>query len=483
MKIKLQTALGDRIKRAREAKEWSLDELADAMTGSGSRDSATLGDIERGEIQRPPDDVLESIARALDISADELKRLRPSAPESRSPFGVRADGSTAIRIDTDIGEDFFGGGITADSVRNAIEATISADPAAVDVHLLINSFGGDPFEAVAINAVLDRHRAETGGRVIAEVAGIAASAAVNLTSNADEVLINDGSQMMIHHASSMTFGNTAAHERTIAVLTRVDDAISRLHARKTGKTVAEVVAAMDVEQSFDAFEAVAFGLADRVISEIKVAAHMNAWRANPKYQEYLAKRPKLARKETMDHAQLAAMLGLEVTASAKEVSDKLAKTIGQAATVENVTALQVENETLRARVAELEVSASLTDCESRITAMIAEGRLSNESDPRVQAYRNVWQSNGEETAEIMANTWPVPKALGKSQHKSGDKAGQQGQSGKVDKYAAFAKLNEGIRASALHQEAQFGRNACIDRFWAQFPAIAAQHNVDMTEVN
>ena len=71
------TKLGDLIRRLRDEKGLSRGELAGAMKGSGARDESTLGQIERGEIERPPDEVLESLAGALDTSVSRLKEALP----------------------------------------------------------------------------------------------------------------------------------------------------------------------------------------------------------------------------------------------------------------------------------------------------------------------------------------------------------------------------------------------------------------------
>lgn len=470
-----QSALGDRIKSAREAKDWSLEDLASAMTGSGERDASTLGQIERGEIERPPDDVLESIASALDIGADELKRLRPSL-DARSPWRIRADGTPILNIGADIGED-FGGGVTAESVR----AFLADHPDAKDVHIEVNSMGGDPFEAQAINAVLNRHRVKTGGRLTGEITGMAASAAVTITSNMDHVAISDGSQMMIHFASSFTFGNVDRHERAIAVLTVTDDFMARLHARKTGRKVGEVRQAMAEERTFDADAAVDFGLADEVTQRIDIAATMKRWTDNPKYRDYLATRRTVsAQKEKMDLTKLAALLGMPATASAHELETRLGVILASASTVADVADVRAQNLKLQAENAILKEATNKADCESRIVAMIAEGRLVSPEDKRVDVYRNMWTVSGQEVADQMADTWEIPKAIGETQHKPGDKAGHQATGSLISAAAAFAKLDATTQSIALAQQGKFTREDCITHYFTQFPHIAARMRVDMT---
>ena len=68
--------LGGTIRALREKKDWTIVEAAAKMSGPGSRDDSTWGQIERGEITEPPDEVLAEIARVLGGSARTLRRLR-----------------------------------------------------------------------------------------------------------------------------------------------------------------------------------------------------------------------------------------------------------------------------------------------------------------------------------------------------------------------------------------------------------------------
>ena len=86
-----------------------------------------------------------------------------------------------------------------------------------DVELLINSDGGDVFEAKAMMEEINRHQA----RVTAIVVGIAASAATFLPMAADSVLIAPGAQFMIHDPWTFSVGNAAEMRRTADLLENV----------------------------------------------------------------------------------------------------------------------------------------------------------------------------------------------------------------------------------------------------------------------
>ncbi len=70
-------ALGIKIKRAREARDMSLDEVAARLPITGS----TLGQIERGDIDDPPDDVRTAIGRTLGINVSKMTGKAESLPK------------------------------------------------------------------------------------------------------------------------------------------------------------------------------------------------------------------------------------------------------------------------------------------------------------------------------------------------------------------------------------------------------------------
>lgn len=67
--------LGAALQERREELGMSLEDVAAAMEGDGARDASTLGQIERGEILEPPEEVLAELARVLDLSLETLQGL------------------------------------------------------------------------------------------------------------------------------------------------------------------------------------------------------------------------------------------------------------------------------------------------------------------------------------------------------------------------------------------------------------------------
>ncbi|MCW3766462.1 Clp protease ClpP [Paenarthrobacter sp. PAE-2] len=150
-----------------------------------------------------------------------------------------------------------------DSWYGVDAAQFVQDIAALDVetiNLYVNSPGGSVFDGVAIMNALRRHKAQ----VVATVDGLAASAASFIVQAADEVVMGFGSEMMIHDASAICWGNAAEMTETASILDQLSSTIAGIYAERAGGTADEWRDAMRAETWYSAEEAVAAGLADRV---------------------------------------------------------------------------------------------------------------------------------------------------------------------------------------------------------------------------
>ncbi|MFM9430052.1 head maturation protease, ClpP-related [Arthrobacter sp. MP_2.3] len=142
-------------------------------------------------------------------------------------------------------------------------STFVRDLEALDVetiNLRVNSPGGSVYDGVAIMNALHRHPAN----VIATVDGLAASAASFIIQAADEVVMGRGTELMIHEASSIGWGNAADMLEMAAHLDRLSGTIAGIYAERAGGTAEEWRTAMQAETWYTADEAVKAGLADRV---------------------------------------------------------------------------------------------------------------------------------------------------------------------------------------------------------------------------
>ena len=143
---------------------------------------------------------------------------------------------------------------------NAAEFVGELDALDVDeLEVHINSPGGAVWDGLSIMNALKQHRA----RVTIIVDGLAASAASIIAMAGDEVVMAEGSQMMIHRASGGAWGNAAFLRDTAAILDKIDGNLAGIYARRAGGTRESWLDLMTAETWYDAAEAVEAGLADR----------------------------------------------------------------------------------------------------------------------------------------------------------------------------------------------------------------------------
>lgn len=193
-------------------------------------------------------------------TAYRFRNRLPKPGEGKAPRaelqGVVEDGIAKIRLYDVI--DSWGGywGVSASEFTAALD-TIGDDVTEIRVH--INSPGGEVFEAIAILNALRNHPA----RFVAIVDGLAASAASFIACGAEETIMGDNTELMIHDAWAIAVGPAATMREAADRLDHVSDNIASIYSKKSGSDVAGWRAAMLAETWYTADEAVAAGLADR----------------------------------------------------------------------------------------------------------------------------------------------------------------------------------------------------------------------------
>lgn len=153
--------------------------------------------------------------------------------------------------------DFIGGW------RGSTSENFVRDVAGLDVdelHIHLNSPGGDAFEGITIANMLRQHRAS----ITVWVDGLAASAASVIAMAGDEVVMGIGAQLMIHDASTYAWGNAADLRSTAEALDSLSNGVAAAYAAKAGGTTEEWRAVMVNETWYGGEAAVQAGLADRV---------------------------------------------------------------------------------------------------------------------------------------------------------------------------------------------------------------------------
>jgi ATP-dependent Clp protease protease subunit len=194
-----------------------------------------------------------------------------SAGGERKPLNVvRAEGSNDATLYVyDVIDAYWG--VNAQDMAKAIAGMDSS----TTLHLRINSPGGDVFEARAIAAALRGF----GGKTVAHIDALAASAATTIALACQEVEISDGGFFMIHNAWTYAYGNKDDLAETISLLEKIDAGIVADYAKRTGKTSDEIAAWMNAETWFTAQEAIDNGFADRMAPEAEKAKNATADKA------------------------------------------------------------------------------------------------------------------------------------------------------------------------------------------------------------
>jgi ATP-dependent protease ClpP protease subunit len=184
-----------------------------------------------------------------------LARLRNGRTDWYRIENSADGGSTArVRIYDEIG--WFG--ITAESFARELD-----DITASTIELHLNSPGGDVFDAVTIYNALRNHPA----RVVTTIDGLAASAVSYIAMAGDEVVTEKTGTMMIHDAISWEYGNAADMRTTADLLDKLSETIAGIYADRSGRKVADMRALMQAETWFNADEALAAGLVDRIAGQ------------------------------------------------------------------------------------------------------------------------------------------------------------------------------------------------------------------------
>lgn len=128
----------------------------------------------------------------------------------------------------------------------------------------LNSPGGDVFEGIEIyNALKSSAR-----HVTVEVTALAASAASIIAMGADVLLMNLGSSLMIHEASTIAWGNKKDIQKVLNALETIDQSLVDIYCHRTGKSEEEIKDLLLNETWFTAQEAVDNGFASGVNASV-----------------------------------------------------------------------------------------------------------------------------------------------------------------------------------------------------------------------
>jgi ATP-dependent Clp protease protease subunit len=185
-----------------------------------------------------------------------------------------------------IGASFFEEGITAKVFAEELKKMPKGTK---EIHLRVNSPGGSVFDGMSIYELLKKE-AKNGKKITAYVDGMAASIASIIIMAADEIVVGDGSMVMIHKPMSGVFGNSTEMERTINVLDKIEEQMISIYAKKTGQSRLEISKALADETWYTSDEALDVGLAD---SKFKAEETLQLVASAMKGATWFAKKPEV----------------------------------------------------------------------------------------------------------------------------------------------------------------------------------------------
>lgn len=188
--------------------------------------------------------------------------------QRNEPLTIRAKGKkdkyAELVLYGEIGEDMWGEGITAKMVSDALKDFGPIDQ--LDVR--INSMGGSVFEGVSIYNRLKQSKA----KVTTYVDGLAASIASIIAMAGDEIVLSEGTVMMIHSPMGFTFGNQQDHENTIEILDTIEEEMIGIYSRRTEMSRSEIRKMLKEETWMGAEEAIEMGFGTTISEDAQMVA-------------------------------------------------------------------------------------------------------------------------------------------------------------------------------------------------------------------
>lgn len=131
------------------------------------------------------------------------------------------------------------------------------DDSVTELDVRIFSGGGDVFEGIAMYNILKR----SDKKITMHIDGLAASIASIIILAADEIIIGEGSQIMIHSPYTFAMGNSVELQATIDRLEMVEREMVKIYVKATGLSDTEVIEMMAKETWFNDDKSVEFGFA------------------------------------------------------------------------------------------------------------------------------------------------------------------------------------------------------------------------------
>mgnify|MGYP000028188181 CR=1 FL=1 len=170
-----------------------------------------------------------------------------------------------------IGADWYGGGITAVSVIEALDS-LKGKPATIR----INSPGGIADEGIAIYNALKRY--EGGVTTIVDALAASAASIIALAGTTRET--SQGGRWMIHRAMGLAIGNATDMDKLSEVLTKYDNSLVEIYSQYMSEDAPAIMDLLTAETWYTADEAVAAGLSTSRGAQSEAEPMVAAWFRN-----------------------------------------------------------------------------------------------------------------------------------------------------------------------------------------------------------
>lgn len=157
--------------------------------------------------------------------------------------------------------------ITASVVSDALKSMGGAE----EIHVRLNSFGGDVFEGLTIYKRLS----ECSAKIVIHVDGIAASIASVIAMAGDEIVMAQESAFMIHDAWLCTAGNASELRQEADRAEAASRQMGNIYVRKTAQPIEMVRGWMAEERYFYAEDALKYGFATSIAEVERLAAKLD----------------------------------------------------------------------------------------------------------------------------------------------------------------------------------------------------------------
>lgn len=144
-----------------------------------------------------------------------------------------------------------------------------------EIHVFINSYGGEVAEGLAIYNALKRHKA----KVTTFCDGFACSIASVIFMAGDERIMNESSLLMIHNAWTYAVGNSEELRKQADDLEKITQASVEAYKSHSSLSEEEIKALMDAETWILPSEALEYGFATKIDKPENQNASQNAFRS------------------------------------------------------------------------------------------------------------------------------------------------------------------------------------------------------------